>query len=67
MVAHPGQYAPMTLRRHASSYAVIGIVQWLVEYGLMLVLSQWVMPVEPAIPKPPTSQKSSPKVAVNSL
>ena len=38
----------MTLRRHATSYAVIGLVQWLVEYGLMLVLSQWVMPVEPA-------------------
>ena len=38
----------MTLRRHAASYAVIGIVQWLVEYGLMLALSQWVMPVEPA-------------------
>lgn len=38
----------MTLRRHAASYAVIGVVQWLVEYGLMLALSQWVMPVEPA-------------------
>ena len=38
----------MTLRRHAASYAVIGIVQWLVEYALMLVLSQWIMPVEPA-------------------
>lgn len=48
MVAIAGQYAAMTLRRHATSYAVIGIVQWLVEYGLMLVLSQWVMPVEPA-------------------
>ena len=38
----------MTLRRHAASYAVIGIVQWLLEYGLMLGLSEWVMPVEPA-------------------
>lgn len=38
----------MTLRRHAASYAFIGIVQWLVEYGLMLALSEWVMPVEPA-------------------
>lgn len=38
----------MTLRRHAASYAVIGMLQWLVEYGLMLVLSQWFMPVEPA-------------------
>ena len=38
----------MTLRRHAMSYAAIGLVQWLVEYGLMVVLSRWVMPVEPA-------------------
>ena len=30
------------------SYAAIGLVQWLVEYGLMVVLSRWVMPVEPA-------------------
>ena len=27
---------------------MIGVAQWLVEYGLMLVLSQWFMPVEPA-------------------
>jgi putative flippase GtrA len=38
----------MTLRRHASYYAAIGLLQWLVEYGLMLALSEWVMPVEPA-------------------
>ena len=38
----------MTLRRHAMSYAAIGLVQWLVEYGLMVVLSRWVMAVEPA-------------------
>ena len=38
----------MTLRRHASYYVAIGILQWLVEYGLMLALSEWVMPVEPA-------------------
>ena len=38
----------MTLRRHAMSYAAIGLVQWLVEYGLMLALSEWVMPVAPA-------------------
>ena len=42
------QCRPMTLRRHAASYAVIGLVQWLVEYGLMLALSEWVMPVAPA-------------------
>ena len=38
----------MSLRRHLSGYAVIGLLQWLVEYGLMLALSEWVMPVEPA-------------------
>lgn len=38
----------MTLRRHASYYVAIGILQWLLEYGLMLALSEWVMPVEPA-------------------
>lgn len=38
----------MTLRRHASYYAAIGLLQWVVEYGLMLALSEWVMPVEPA-------------------
>ncbi|HWS77481.1 MAG TPA: GtrA family protein [Thermomonas sp.] len=38
----------MTLRRHASFYAAIGLLQWVVEYGLMLALSEWVMPVEPA-------------------
>ena len=48
MVANPGQLATMSLRRHLGSYAIIGMVQWLLEYGLMLVLSQWVMPVEPA-------------------
>lgn len=39
---------PMTLRRHLGSYAAIGLLQWLVEYGVMLALSQWVMPVKPA-------------------
>jgi putative flippase GtrA len=48
MVAHPRQCAAMTLRRHALSYAAIGVLQWLVEYGLMLALFEWVMPVEPA-------------------
>ena len=35
----------MTLRRHLGSYAAIGLLQWLVEYSLMLALSEWVMPV----------------------
>ena len=38
----------MTLRRHLGGYTAIGLLQWLVEYGLMLALSEWVMPVEPA-------------------
>jgi len=38
----------MTLRRHATHYLAIGFVQWVVEYGLMLALSEWVMAVEPA-------------------
>jgi len=38
----------MSLRRHLGGYAAIGLAQWLVEYGLMVALSQWVMPVEPA-------------------
>ena len=38
----------MTLRRHLGGYALIGLAQWLLEYGLMLALSEWVMPVEPA-------------------
>ena len=38
----------MTLRRHLGGYTAIGVLQWLVEYGLMLVLSEWVMPVAPA-------------------
>ncbi len=38
----------MSLRRHLGGYTAIGLLQWLVEYGLMLALSEWVMPVAPA-------------------
>ena len=38
----------MSLKRHLGGYAAIGLVQWLVEYGVMLALSEWVMPVAPA-------------------
>jgi len=38
----------MSLKRHFGSYAAIGVLQWVVEYGLMLALSQWVMGVAPA-------------------
>lgn len=38
----------MSLRKHLGGYAAIGLLQWVVEYGLMLALSEWVMAVEPA-------------------
>lgn len=38
----------MTLKRHIGGYAIVGLIQWLVEYGLMVGLSAWWMPVEPA-------------------
>ena len=38
----------MSLRRHLGGYTAIGLLQWVVEYGLMLALSEWVMPVAPA-------------------
>ena len=37
----------MTLGRHARHYLLIGGVQWLVDWGVMVLLSQW-MAVEPA-------------------
>ena len=38
----------MSLRRHLGGYAAVGLLQWLVEYAVMLALSHWVMPVAPA-------------------
>lgn len=38
----------MSLKRHVGGYAIVGLLQWLVEYGLMVALSAWWMPVEPA-------------------
>lgn len=38
----------MTLRRHLGGYAVAGLLQWLLEYAVMLALSQWLLPVAPA-------------------
>lgn len=38
----------MTLRRHLGGYTAVGLLQWLVEYAVMLALSQWLMPVAPA-------------------
>ena len=38
----------MTLRRHAASYAVIGIVQWLLDWGVMVLLSHFGLLIEAA-------------------
>lgn len=38
----------MSLRRHLGGYAAVGALQWGIEYAVMLVLSQWVMPVAAA-------------------
>ena len=38
----------MSLRRHVGGYAIVGLLQWLLEYALMVALSAWWMPVEPA-------------------
>lgn len=38
----------MSLYRHLGGYAAVGLLQWLVEYAVMVALSQWVMPVAPA-------------------
>ncbi|HET6435948.1 MAG TPA: GtrA family protein [Xanthomonadaceae bacterium] len=37
----------MSLGRHARHYLLIGLLQWLVDWGVMVLLSQW-MAVEPA-------------------
>ncbi|MGY0504858.1 GtrA family protein [Luteimonas sp. e5] len=38
----------MSLRRHAGGYLLVGVIQWLVEYAVMVSLSAWLLPVEPA-------------------
>ena len=37
----------MSLGRHARHYLLIGLLQWLVDWGVMVLLSHW-MPVKPA-------------------
>lgn len=37
----------MSLGRHARHYLMIGLLQWLVDWGVMVLLTHW-MPVEPA-------------------
>ena len=36
----------MTLGRHARGYLVIGGVQWLVDWGVMVLFSHWGMVIE---------------------
>src|SRR5688572_8896897 len=38
----------MTLGRHARGYLIVGIVQWFVDWAVMVLLSNWGMPIEPA-------------------
>jgi putative flippase GtrA len=38
----------MTLRRHAKRYTVVGVIQWLVDWGVMVGLSHLGLKVEPA-------------------
>ena len=38
----------MTLGRHARGYLIIGIVQWLVDWGVLVLLSGWGMDVKAA-------------------
>jgi len=38
----------MTLGRHARHYLLIGVLQWLVDWGVMVLLSHWGMLIEPA-------------------
>ena len=46
--ALPADTLPMSLTRQARHYLLIGGVQWLVDWGVMVGLSHWGMPVEPA-------------------
>jgi putative flippase GtrA len=38
----------MTLGRHARHYLLIGTIQWLVDWGVLVALSHWGMAIEPA-------------------
>jgi putative flippase GtrA len=37
----------MSLGRHAKHYFLIGMLQWLIDWGVMVALTHWI-PVEPA-------------------
>ena len=38
----------MTLGKHARGYLIVGLVQWFVDWAVMVLLSHWGMPIEPA-------------------
>ena len=38
----------MTWKRHLGGYATVGLLQWLLEYGAMVGLSAWILPVPQA-------------------
>ncbi len=35
----------MSLKRHVGGYTSVGLVQWLLEYSVMVALSAWLLPV----------------------
>lgn len=39
---------PMSLKRHLGRYALSGLLQWALEYAVVLALSQWLLPIAPA-------------------
>lgn len=38
----------MTLQRHLGGYALGGLLQWALEYAVVLALSLWLLPIAPA-------------------
>lgn len=38
----------MSLKRHLGRYAISGLLQWALEYTVVLALSQWLLPIAPA-------------------
>lgn len=48
MVAYPTGVSAMSLKRQGRHYLVIGGVQWLLDWGVMVGLSHLGLPVEPA-------------------
>ena len=48
MVAYPAAGGAMSLKRQSRHYLAIGIVQWLVDWGVMVGLSHLGLAVEPA-------------------